>query len=373
MDTVTVTTTPVVVPTIGNFAANEIIAVERMAATDLAKVQERAAKIDENDTMSIISFGVDSQRALTAQADTMIQNVRAKDAGPAGTLLNQLMLQVRGLGADKLNSGTKVGLFGKLLGHVEPIAEFFQKYETVAHQISDMQDKLETEKMTLLTDVVNLDKLYDATLGYYHDLEIDIAAGQMKLKQLNEVAIPSLQATATETNDLLDAQKLHDLVAHRDDLERKVHDLLLTRMITIQSLPQIKLTQDTDKGLVSKIQTSILTTIPVWKRQMALAITLYRQKGAVDVEKKVDDTTNQMIMQNAALLKQNTIEARTAMERGVFDVAAIQKANEDLIDTLQESVNIAEEGRQKRAEAEKVLAGCEAQLKQGLLAVRKVA
>jgi uncharacterized protein YaaN involved in tellurite resistance len=364
------TATAVVLP---NFAPTEIISIEKLSPADLAKVNERASKIDTSDTLSIISFGVDSQRALTAQADTMIQNVRAKDAGPAGTLLNQLMLKVRGLGADKLNSTSKIGLFGKLLGHVEPIAEFFQKYETVAHQISDMQDKLETQKMTLLTDIVNLDKLYDVTLGYYHDLELDIAAGQLKLKQMNEVDIPALQAVATASNDMLDVQKVHNLNERRDDLERKVHDLLLTRMVTIQSLPQIKLTQDTDKGLVNKIQTSILTTIPVWKRQMALAITLYRQKDAVDTNKNVDDTTNAMIIQNAALLKQNTIEARTAMERGIFDVASIQKANEDLIATLQASVDIAEEGRKKRAEAEKVLINCEAQLKQGLLSVRKVA
>ncbi|MBC7317342.1 MAG: toxic anion resistance protein, partial [Chloroflexi bacterium] len=186
-----------------------------------------------------------------------------------------------------------------------------------------------------------------------------ILAGQEKLRELDEKVIPALRRKAEESGDMLDAQALRDVVARRDDLERRVHDLMLTRQVTLQSLPQIRLIQDVDKSLVNKIQSSILTTIPVWKSQIAMAITLWNQQKALETQKKVTDTTNEMLERNAELLRMGSAEARKEIERGIFDIEAIKKVNNDLIATIQESIQITQEGKRRRQEAEAAMAQME--------------
>ena len=197
-----------------------------------------------------------------------------------------------------------------------------------------------------------------------------VAAGE-KLREVDQVILPQLQAKAEETGDMLDAQELRDMTSRRNDLERRIHDLKLTRQVTLQSMPQIRLIQDVDKSLVTKIQSSILTTIPVWKTQIAMAITLWNQRQAVQAQRAVTDTTNEMLARNAEMLKMGSAQARREIERGIFDIETIKKVNADLIATIQESMQIAQEGRQKRAQAETEMKQLEGDLRQALLSAKE--
>ncbi|HHX64467.1 MAG TPA: toxic anion resistance protein [Chloroflexi bacterium] len=344
------------------------IAADDLPAIHPEQVRELAASIDMSDSHSLIAFGVEAQSELTQSADQMLQQVRNKDVGPVGDVLGDLMLQVRGLAVDELTSDEKPGWFQRtILRRAHPIARFVQRYETVQGQIDALMSRLDGHKINLLRDVTMLDKLYDATLNYFQRLELYIAAASAKLQEIDRDVLPALQARAEETGDMLDAQQLRDMSARRDDLERRLHDLRLTRQVTLQSLPQIRLIQDVDKSLITKIQSSILTTIPIWKSQVAMAITLWNQRKALETQRAVTDTTNEMLARNAELLRTGSAEARREIERGIFDVEAVKKVNDDLIATIQESIQIAEEGRRKRADAEIELQQLEGDLKQALV------
>lgn len=345
-----------------------IIPLEALPPAKQQQVRELMTKIDIQDTQSIIAFGVEAQRELTASADQMIQRVRNKDVGPVGDTLSDLMLQVRGLGVDELRPGEKPNWFKSvILRQVHPIAKFVQRYESVQDQIDSLVVVLESHKAQLLRDVGVLDKLYDATVDYFHQLELYIAAASAKLREMDEQVLPALRARAEETRDMLDAQNLRDATSRRDDLERRLHDLRLTRQVTLQSLPQIRLIQDVDKSLVTKIQSSVLTTIPVWKSQIALAITLWNQRKALETQRAVTDTTNEMLARNAELLRMGSAEARKEIERGIFDIETVKKVNDELIATIHESIQIAEEGHRKRLEAETQMEQLEGDLKQALI------
>lgn len=350
--------------------ALELAPVDSLPAVQQQQVRDLMARLDPADTQSVILFGVDAQKQVTNAADQMIQKVRNKDVGPVGDVLNDMMLHVRGLGVDDLEIG-KDGRFKRgLLRRVNPIARFIQRYESIESQIDDLVSVLNAHRQRLMRDVTGLDSLYAATLDYFQQLKLYIIAGQAKLKEMDEVTIPALRAKAEQSGDMLDAQTLRDAVARRDDLERRVHDLMLTRQVTLQSLPQIRLIQDVDKSLVNKIQSSILTTIPVWKSQIAMAITLWNQQQALATQKKVTDTTNEMLARNAELLRMGSAEARKEVERGIFDIETIKKVNDDLIATIQESIQITEEGKRRRVEAEAAMEQMEEDLKRALLEAR---
>lgn len=350
-----------------------LVPYERMLPAQQQQVRDLMTKIDVRDTNSIISFGAEAQRELTNSADAMIQKVRGKDVGPVGDTLGNLMLQVRGLGIDNLAPGEKPSWFKTvILRQLHPIARFIQRYETVQHQIDSLVVVLESHKLGLMRDVGGLDKLYDASVSYFHQLELFIAAAEVKLKEMDEIVLPRLRAKAEESRDMLDVQALRDMTARRDDLERRLHDLRLTRHVTLQSMPQIRLIQDVDKSLVNKIQSSILTTIPVWKSQIAMAITLWNQRKALETQRAVTDTTNEMLRKNAELLRMGSAEARKEVERGIFDIETVKKVNDDLIATIQESIQITEEGKRKRAEAETEMQRLEGELKQALLNADKL-
>lgn len=350
--------------------ALELAPVESLPAVQQQQVRDLMARLDPADTQSVILFGVDAQKQVTGAADQMIQKVRNKDVGPVGDVLSDMMVHVRGLGVDDLEIG-KDGRFKRgLLRRVNPIAKFIQRYESVESQIDDLVSVLNAHRQRLMRDVTGLDTLYAATLDYFQQLKLYIIAGQAKLKEMDEDKIPALRAKAEQSGDMLDAQALRDAVARRDDLERRVHDLMLTRQVTLQSLPQIRLIQDVDKSLVNKIQSSILTTIPVWKSQIAMAITLWNQQQALETQKKVTDTTNEMLARNAELLRMGSAEARKEVERGIFDIETIKKVNDDLIATIQESIQITEEGKRRRVEAEAAMEQMEQDLKRALLEAR---
>lgn len=334
-----------------------------------AVIEQAIAEIDVTDSNSIIFFGTKAQEQLTTVSDTMLEGVRNKDTGPAGNALNEMLVTLRGFDVGSIDPTKKPGFFARLFGATKPVAKFLQKYEDVRRQIDAITDRLEGHTTTLLTDVASLDKLYDANLDYFHTLADYIAAGDEKLKRLDAVDIPAL-AKEAEGGDVLKAQALRDLRTARDDLERRVHDLKLTRQVAMQSLPSIRLVQENDKSLVSKIKSTLANTVPLWRQQLAMAVTIARSAEAGETLKKATDLTNDLLTANAETLRTSNAQIREQVERGVFDIEAVKKANDSLIATIQDSLRIADEGKRKRVEAEKVLVQTEEELKSALRAAK---
>lgn len=329
-------------------------------------IEALVAEIDPRDSASIIFFGAKAQQQLTTISDQMLEGVRNKDVGPAGEALNDMVTTLRGFDLEGLDPKTKPSLFARLLGRAKPVAKFLQQYEQVRKQIDRITDELERHKTRLLTDIASLDRLYTANLEYFHVLERYIAAGMEKLRQLDEEVIPELQRAAESSTDMLKAQELRDLRAARDDLERRVHDLKLTRQVTMQALPSIRLVQENDKGLVTKINSTLANTVPLWRQQLATAVTIFRSGEAARAVKGATDLTNELLERNAETLRTASAEARTQIERGVFDIESVKKANQTLIQTIEDSLRIADEGKRARAQAEKDLVQTEAALREAL-------
>ncbi|WP_027150544.1 toxic anion resistance protein [Methylobacter tundripaludum] len=329
-------------------------------------VQQLLNEIDVSNSQSIIFFGSKAQEQLTTISDRMLDGVKNKEIGPAGDDLNEMVATIRGFEVDDLDPNKKQGLFDRLLGKAKPVVKFLQQYEEVRKQIDAITDKLERHKTNLLTDITSLDRLYQANLDYFHTLEAYIAAGEEKLRELDEVVIPE-QARQAETNtEVIAAQNLRDLRVARDDLERRVHDLRLTRQVSMQSLPGIRLVQENDKGLVNKINSTIVNTVPLWRQQLATAVTIYRSSQAAETVKAATDLTNELLAANAENLKQANAETRKQLERGVFDIETVKKANKALIATIQESLQIADQGKKMRSEAVAQLEQCETELRKTL-------
>ncbi len=330
------------------------------------KIQKLLAEIDMSDTHSIIFFGSKAQEQLTRISDRMLEGVKNKDVGPAGTDLNEMVAIIRGFEVDDLDPNKKQGFMDRLFGKAKPVVKFLQQYEEVGKQIDAITDKLEKHKTSLLTDITSLDRLYQANLEYFYTLEDYIAAGEEKLRQLDETIIPE-QAKQVETSqEIIAAQNLRDIRAARDDLERRVHDLRLTRQVSMQSLPGIRLVQENDKGLVTKINSTIVNTVPLWRQQLATAVTIFRSSQAAETVKAATDLTNDLLAANAENLKIANAETRKQLERGVFDIEVIKQANQTLIATIEESLQIADQGKKMRAEAVTQLQVCETELRKTL-------
>ena len=335
---------------------------------DRASVERMIDEIDISDSNSIIFFGTKAQQQLTTVSDNMLEGVRNKDIGPAADSLNDMVATLRGFGAEDL--AVDPSWFARLFKGVKPVVKFLQEYEDIRKQIDTITDKLEGHKTQLLTDIASLDRLYDASLDYFGDLENYIFAGEQKLEELDSVVIPELEALAMESEDVLKAQELRDLRTARDDLERRVHDLRLTRTVTMQALPSIRLVQENDKGLIRKIQSTVANTVPLWRQQLAQAVTIYRSQQAAGTVKAATDLTNELLEKNAENLQQANREVREQIERGVFDLESVKTANTKLIETIEESLRIADEGKRKRAEAVVQLEECEQELRTALTAAR---
>ncbi len=329
-------------------------------------VRQLLNEIDIGNSQSIIFFGSKAQEQLTTISDRMLDGVKNKEVGAAGDDLNEMVATLRGFEVDNLDPNKKQGFFDRLMGKAKPIVKFLQQYEDVRKQIDFITDKLERHKTHLLTDITSLDRLYQANLDYFHALEDYIAAGEEKLRELDEVLIPEQVRQAEAGAEVIAAQNLRDLRAARDDLERRVHDLRLTRQVSMQSLPGIRLVQENDKGLVSKINSTIVNTVPLWRQQLATALTIYRSSQAAKTVKAATDLTNELLAANAENLKQANAETRKQLERGVFDIEAVKKANEALIATIEESLQIADQGKKMRKEAVAQLEQCENELRKTL-------
>ena len=344
----------------------EILPYQEALPEKKQNIQKLLAEIDMNDTHSIIFFGSKAQEQLTSISDRMLEGVKNKDVGPAGSDLNEMVAIIRGFEVDDLDPNKKQGFLDRWFGKAKPVVKFLQQYEEVRKQIDIITDKLEKHKTGLLTDITSLDRLYQANLEYFHTLEDYIAAGEEKLRQLDETIIPEQAKQADTSQDILAAQNLRDLRAARDDLERRVHDLRLTRQVSMQSLPGIRLVQENDKGLVTKINSTIVNTVPLWRQQLATAVTIFRSSQAAETVKAATDLTNDLLAANAENLKLANAETRKQLERGVFDIEVIKKANQTLIATIEESLQIADQGKKMRAEAVIQLQECENELRKTL-------
>ncbi len=335
------------------------------------EIRTRMNEIDMADTNSIVSFGSAAQAELQQISQAMLAGVKNKDVGPAGDSLREIVGTIRGFSVDELDPNRKQSWWERLFGKAKPIHDFMAKYEDVQEQIDKITDNLLAHEHTLMKDIKSLDKLYEKTLDFYDELALYIAAGEEKLKDLDENVIPAKEAevqAAPEDDQVIKAQELRDMRAARDDLERRVHDLKLTRQVTMQSLPSIRLVQENDKSLVTKINSTLVNTVPLWETQLAQAVTIQRSTEAAKAVKEATDLTNELLTRNAENLRESNRMVRQEMERGVFDIEAVKKANAELIATINESLEIADEGKRKRAEAEREMEKMEAELRDTLSA-----
>ncbi|HGG05855.1 MAG TPA: toxic anion resistance protein [Aliiroseovarius sp.] len=353
--------------------STDLVPLETADKPTSAEIKKRMAEIDMSNTQSIIEFGSGAQAELQVISQEMLQGVRNKDVGPAGDSLRSIVTTIRGFSVSELDMRRKRSWWERLLGRTAPAAKFLARYESVQGQIDKVTDNLLSHEHTLLKDIKSLDNLYEKTLSFYDELALYIAAGEAKLKELDDTTIPAKVAEvdgAPESDGIKKAQELRDLRAARDDLERRVHDLKLTRQVTMQSLPAIRLVQENDKSLVTKINSTLVNTVPLWETQLAQAVTIQRSSEAAVAVKEATDLTNELLKANAENLREANRMVREEMERGVFDIEAIKEANQNLIATIEESLQIADEGKAKRAEAEKELKTMEAELKATLSAAK---
>ena len=347
----------------------EVVPFEMAEAPVAAEIERRIAEINMSDTNSIVSFGSSAQGELQEISQAMLADVRNKDVGPAGDSLRQIVTTIRGFSVSELDVRRDRSWWEKLLGRAAPMAKFVARFEDVQEQIDSITDTLLGHEHKLLKDIRSLDMLYDKTLAFYDELALYIAAGEEKVKRLDSTDIPAKEAgvaAASEQDGVMDAQELRDMRAARDDLERRVHDLKLTRQVTMQSLPSIRLVQENDKSLVTKINSTLVNTVPLWETQLAQAVTIQRSREAAEAVREANDLTNELLTANAKNLRDSNKVIRTEMERGVFDIEAVKAANADLIATIQESLQIADEGKTRRAAAEEDLKRMESELKETL-------
>ncbi|HFD13442.1 MAG TPA: toxic anion resistance protein, partial [Crenotrichaceae bacterium] len=338
-----------------------IISYQQADTSDKQKIEALIREIDLSNTNSILFFGSKAQEQLTVVSDNMLEGVRNKDLGSAGQALSNMVTALKGFDLSQLKE--KPGFFARLFGKAKPIVQFINQYEESRQQIDRITDDMEHHKTQLLTDITSLDRLYKTSLDYLHSLDLYIAAGEERITRLDKDEIPALETQAKASEDVLLSQNLRDMRVQRDELERRVHDLKLTRQVAMQGLPSIRLVQENDKGLVNKISSTLVNTVPLWRQQLAQAVTIYRSQQAADTVKAAADLTNELLVKNAENLKTANAEIRQQIERGVFDIESVEKAHRALIDTIEETLQITEDGKKARATAEVKLQTMESELR----------
>lgn len=355
--------------------ANEVInpdrLIDRLPEERQKQALALAGQIDENNMQAIISYGAAAQKQLGEFSHSMLDHVQNQDTGEIGDSLNDLMYRLNEAKPEDLRAEDN-NVFRKIFGKVKQSAyEMTAKYQKIGAQIDKIAIKLDKEKNGLLNDNVTLEQLYQKNKDYFEALNIYIAAGEVKMEDLQKNAIPKAIQTAEVSQSQMDVQIVNDLKQFLDRLEKRTHDLRLTRQMTIQQAPQIRLIQNTNQALAEKIQSSIHTAIPLWKNQVAIALTLLRQKDAVTAQRQVSQTTNDLMRKNSEMLKISAIETAKENERGVIDIETLKQTQQDLIETLEETLKIQQEGRIKRREAEKELSLMENDLKVKLLNIHQ--
>ncbi|EAG7246397.1 toxic anion resistance protein [Listeria monocytogenes] len=344
--------------------------VDMLTETNKKQALELSKQIEPGNQAAILGYGAPAQAKLHDFSHSMLAHVQKQDVGPIGDIISDLMYRLQEADPDELAARNK-NVFTKMFHRVkQSINEITSKYQKIGTQIDRIALKLEHSKKRLMEDNSFLEQLYDKNKDYFQALNIYIAAGELKLEEINTKMLPELRKKVEQTGDQMDYQEVNDLTQFADRLDKRVYDLRLSRQITIQQAPQIRLIQNTNQALAEKIQSSIMTAIPLWKNQVAIALTLLRQQQAVAAQRQVSETTNELLKRNADMLKTNAIETARENERGIVDIETLKETQSSLIETLQETLKIQQEGRAKRAVAEKELVTMEQELKERLLEMK---
>ena len=366
------TAAAVAIPAADTFELAKDEVVQRLDLSQLSEAEQKtvrdfAEKIDITNTNAILTYGAASQRNIAGFSESTLKSVRTKDMGEVGDMLSSLVLQLRGFGDAEEDKKGFLGIKKKVK---DRIATMKTEYDKVSVNVDKIAEMLEKHQIVLLKDAAMLDKMYDVNQAYFKELTMYILAGKQKLEECTNVVLPQLRGKAAETGLPEDAQAANDYANMINRFEKKLHDLELTRMISIQMAPQIRLVQNNDTLMVEKIQTSIVNTIPLWKSQMVLTLGMHHSTQAMDAQRQVTNMTNELLMKNAEKLKMGTIEIAKESERGIVDVETLVTTNQRLIETLEEVRTIQTEGSQRRRAAEAELGRIEVELKQKLLEIR---
>ena len=340
--------------------------VEELSLEQKARVEEVKNSIDLMDSQAALQYGVGAQRNISSFSDNILTQVRSKDSGYVGELMSDLVLKVKEVDVDGLDEGF-LDKLPFLKNASRAVKKFMQRYEKLEVQIDRIQRDLEEARMQMLKDIAMFDGLYEKNLEYFRGLQVYIVAGEEKLRETREETLPRLRAEAQAKGDPMSAQVVRDFEDTVDRFEKKLHDLELTRMVSVQMSPQIRMIQNNDSVMAEKIRSSIVNTIPLWKSQMTLALTLHHSQQAMEAQREVNDMTNRLLQANAEKLHQGSVDIAKESERGIVDIETLQKTNQELISTLEEVRQIQAEGAKKRAEAEVELGRIEGELKQKLL------
>ena len=341
------------------------------ALTDAEKtaIDEFLTKIDVTDTNQVLQFGAAAQTKIAKFSDSVLENVKTKSTGEVGGLLTDLVVQIKDFDSDIPDGKAPKGIMGIFHSAKKELEKLISKYDKVENNIAKIEKQLENHKLQMMKDIAIFDTMYQKNLEYFKELSLYIIAGQKKLEELQNVTLPELKKKAEESGEQTDVQAVNDLANMINRFEKKLYDLKTTRIISIQMAPQIRLIQNNDSELVEKIQSSLINTIPLWKNQIVIALGITNAKNALGAQKQVTEITNEMLKKNSELLKQGTVEIAEESEKAIVDVETLQKTNRDIIDTLDKVLEIHEQGKAKRAEAEVELEKIEDELKNKLLEI----
>ena len=328
------------------------------------QVSEFAKTIDITNPDHVMLYGADAQKKISSFADSVLGSVKTTDTGEVGDMLAKLIAELK-----DFNTSTEEpkGLKKLFFNAKQQLATVQAKYDDVSANVDKITENLEAHQVQLLKDVAMFNHLYDMNTTYFHELTMYIVAGEERLAEVRATTLQELKDAAERSGDAMDAQKANDLAAQCDQFEKKLYDLKLTRQVSMQMAPQIRLLQNNNSLLVERINSTLVNTLPLWKNQMVLALGLHHSQEAMKAQRAVTDMTNDLLKKNAETLKMGTLETAKEAERGIIDMETLVATNQSLIDTIDEVSRIQEEGRQQRREAEKTLAGMEQELKQKLL------
>ena len=350
-------------------AVKEDIPVEKpelskLSPAEQAAVKEFAEKIDILNTEQVMNYGSAAQKNITEFSDAALNSVRTKDLGEVGDMLSDLVIELKGLNFDPEEKKCLRGLFKKTS---QNLASLKAQYDKAEVNVDKIVESLETHEITLMKDISMMDKMYERNQEYMKELTMYILAGKIKIEHLRSVELPEIQAKARQSGLPEDAQAANDFANMIGRFEKKIHDLELTRTISIQMSPQIRMIQNNDTLMAEKIRSSIVNTIPLWKSQMVMALSLHHSEQAMKAQREVTDVTNELLTKNAQALHQGSVSIAREAERGIVDLETLKKTNQELIATLDEVRQIQDDGRARRAQAEEELGRIEGELKQKLL------
>ncbi|MDW8571008.1 toxic anion resistance protein [Staphylococcus shinii] len=350
---------------------SEVVNSTQYNQKDQQKINELSEKIKPMDHDALLNYGTEAQSHMSQFSHRILNEVKTTDVGPVGESLNGLMSKLKSVNPDELNSENQSKLKRLFRRTKASVNEVFSKMQSVGSQIDRISIELDKHKNNLVKDVDMLDELYNMNKDYFDELSLYIEAAKKKQHDLQQEEVPKLRAQAKSTGNQMDVQAASDMEQFIDRLDKRIYDLQLSRQIAIQTAPQIRMIQNVNQALAEKIQSSILTSIPLWKNQMSIALTLMRQRNAVSAQKAVTDTTNDLLLKNSDLLKQNALDTATENERGVVDIETLKTTQNDIIETIEQTLQIQEQGRNKRKQAESELNQLESELQNQLLDMKQ--